>query len=235
MCTLTYLPFDGGFTFTHNRDERSDRPASENIQHTSINDQIVYFPQDLEGSGSWIAYSPKGRAVCLLNGGSEPHQRQPSYRHSRGLVVLDNFKFPDQESFYKEYNLQDIEPFTLIVKDQHGLWKIVHNESDTLLHQLDENTTGIWSSTTLYTSEVRDKRERWFHSWLEQKPNLSPENIRHFHQSAGEGDSENDLIMSRWGILETVSITQIHAEPASASLLYQDLVRKSSDQVQLEL
>lgn len=133
-----------------------------------------------------------------------------------------------------EYNLDDIEPFTLIIKDQNGLWKIVHDEDSTSIDQLDDTNTGIWSSTTLYTREIREKRKTWFRSWLDQKPHLSPENIRKFHRSAGDGDSENDLIMSRWGILETVSITQIHVHPPKASLIYQDLVRKSSDQLQLE-
>lgn len=235
MCTLTYLPSGKGFTFTHNRDERSDRPTSEKIQSTVIEGQTVYFPKDLEGSGSWIGFSSSGRAVCLLNGGSRAHQRKASYRHSRGLVVLDNFRYPDQETFHREYNLDDIEPFTLIIKDHKGLWKIVHDEDSTSIKQLNDSINGIWSSTTLYTREVREKRQEWFGSWLEQKPELSPENIRRFHQSAGEGDSENDLIMSRWGILETVSITQIHLDSGRASMIYQDLMRNSSDQLRLKL
>ena len=235
MCTLTYLPSAKGYTFTHNRDERNDRATSEDFQVISLNQQKIYFPQDLEARGSWIAYSSAGRAVCLLNGGSKAHTRKSQYRHSRGLVVLDNFKFSDQHSFYADYNLDDIEPFTLIVKDHDGLWKIVHNETDTAIEKLDEAQTGIWSSTTLYTREVREKRRNWFNNWLEQKPELNPESIRRFHQSAGEGDSENDLVMSRWGILQTLSITQIHVQPPSVSLLYSDLIRQSSDEVKIRL
>jgi len=235
MCTLTYLPSACGFTFTHNRDERTDRPTAEKIQSESLADQTIFFPKDLEGSGSWIAYSSSGRAVCLLNGGSAAHQRKDCYRHSRGLVVLDNFRYPDQDSFYREYNLDNIEPFTMIIKDHQGLWKMVHDEDHTRINRLDDSITGIWSSTTLYTREVREKRKRWFQSWLDQKPHLNPENIRDFHQNAGEGDRENDLVMSRWGILETISITQIHVHQSKAHMIYLDLVRKSSEHLQLEL
>ena len=229
MCTLTYLPTGQGFTFTHNRDERVDRPSSKDFKVMRQGEYDVYFPQDLEARGSWIAFSTEGRAVCLLNGGSRPHQRKASYRHSRGLVVLDNFKFRAQEDFYRNYNLEDIEPFTLIVKDREGLWKLTHDEGQTDLIQLNEAETGIWSSTTLYTREVRDKRRKWFYSWLEDKPELSPGNIRRFHKSAGDGDEENDLIMSRWGLLKTVSITQIHTTENRVSLHYEDFMQNSVD------
>lgn len=231
MCTLTYLPTKDGFILTHNRDERQDRLASEKIKLLKHDDHKVFFPQDLEANGSWIAFSEKGRAVALLNGGSEPHQRKESYRHSRGLVVLDNFKYPDQDSFYRDYNLQNIEPFTLIVRDKPGLWQIVHDENRTKLQKLDANKTGIWSSTTLYTKEVRQKRSDWFYHWLNKQNKPSADEVRYFHKSAGDGDRENDLIMSRWGILKTVSITQIQAGAQGGKISYEDLVKDSRDEI----
>lgn len=235
MCTLTYLPEAEGYTFTHNRDERADRPTTRDIQMLKLDDQEVYFPQDLEAYGSWIAYSSSGRAVCLLNGGSKPHQRKERYRHSRGLVVLDNFRYTDQPLFYKEYDLRDIEPFTLIIRDNTGLWKITHDTDDTSIEELDAGITGIWSSTTLYTRDVREKREHWFEDWLKTQNSPDPAHIRAFHQSAGDGDSENDLIMSRWGILQTLSITQVHVHNGTAIMRYDDLMRNTTDQVQLQL
>ncbi len=231
MCTLTYLPINDGFIFTHNRDERTDRPSTEKLQKLKVGTQVVYYPKDLEGSGSWIAYSTAGRAVALLNGGSEQYRRKSEYRHSRGLVVLDNFKYDDQANFYQNYNLKDIEPFTMIIRDQSGLWKIVHNENRTDLVELDGNTTGIWSSTSLYTKEIRSKRSEWFYDWLKQEDKPNSEKIRNFHKSAGDGDKENDLIMSRWGILKTTSISQISVEAKQTLFLYEDLVRDSIDEL----
>ena len=235
MCTLTYLPSESGFTFTHNRDERMDRPTSKDFRKILVQNTQVYFPKDLEAHGSWIGFSNRGRAVCLLNGGTEAHQRKESYRHSRGLVVLDNFKFENQEAFYHKYDLSEIEPFTLIIKDHDGLWKMVHDHSETKLEQLDSQKAGIWSSTMLYTKEVRDKRQNWFGRWLEQNNSFDPENIREFHSSAGEGDSENDLIMSRWGFLKTLSITQIHQKHSEVELRYQDLSHNTVDHVNFSI
>lgn len=229
MCTLTYLPLDGGFTFTHNRDERQDRPTSEQFQVLERAGAKIYFPKDLEANGTWIAYSDSGRAIALLNGGKEIHKRKDSYRHSRGLVVLDNFNYTDQKDFYQNYNFEDIEPFTLIIRDDAGLWKITHSEDGTTIDQLDEATTGIWSSATLYSKEVRNRRKEWFHSWFKSEKNPNPESARQFHNNAGDGDGENDLIMSRLGILKTVSITQIHVEDNIALLSYEDLVKNSRD------
>lgn len=230
MCTLTYLPTSKGYIFTHNRDERMDRPTSSEFQIRKVNGQNVYFPQDLEAHGSWIAFSDKGVSACLLNGGSTAHIRKAKYRKSRGLVVLESFEYQSILDFHNGYNFENIEPFTLLIHDGNELHKIVHNETATLLERQNLQTENIWSSTTLYTPEVREKRQKWFNHWLDEKPVINPDNIRAFHGNAGDGDTENDLVMSRWGILKTLSLTQISIEEGRCQLLYQDFVQQSKDQ-----
>ncbi|HBF20331.1 MAG TPA: hypothetical protein DDW81_09535, partial [Cryomorphaceae bacterium] len=156
------------------------------------------------------------------------------YRKSRGLVVLDSFNFRDPIDFQQEYDFRNIEPFTLIIKHKSGLFKVIHNEEETLLEKQDPHQPHIWSSTTLYTEEVRHKREVWFANWLKKKPELSPENITRFHLSAGDGDHENDLVMSRWGILKTVSLTQISGFTENTEMTYLNFVSDSRDQVQIK-
>ena len=146
---------------------------------------------------------------------------------------MESFDFENPERFYKEYDFDDIEPFTLIIWHPTGLFKLIHNEQNTLLHELDMHQTHIWSSTTLYTKEVRTKREKWFENWLSHKPRLSPENMTRFHLSAGDGDQENDLVMSRWGILKTVSLTQISHISNSTHILYHDFVHATEDKMHL--
>lgn len=235
MCTLTYIPTKEGYIFTHNRDERSTRPTSKVFKTKKLGDRTIFYPEDLEAHGSWIAFSNDNTAACLLNGGAKTYTRKLPYRKSRGLVVLESFDFKNPNEFYKEYNFENIEPFTLLIRSGDGLFQITHDEDETSLKQHDPQQTNIWSSTTLYTKEVRQKREKWFEEWLAQKPELNPVNIQTFHNSAGEGDSENDLIMSRWGILQTLSITQIATTKSSALLTYRDFIQQSLDQQKLEL
>ncbi len=208
-----------------------DRPTSKEFQRKSLGTQVLYYPEDLEAHGSWIAFSDKGIAACLLNGGAKSYIRKVPYRKSRGLVVLESFDYKTVDEFYSSYNFKDIEPFTLLIKSRDEFCKITHDEDETRLAQLNPDTTHIWSSTTLYTKEVREKRRKWFEAWLSKNPELNPDNIRAFHYSAGDGDSENDLVMSRWGILKTLSITQISVRENEADLVYQDFVQSSEEKI----
>ncbi len=235
MCTLSYIPTEEGFIFTHNRDERNDRPTSDKFRIRDYGDASIYYPEDLEAHGSWIAFSDQGCTACLLNGGEKPYERRSSYRHSRGLVVLGFFDYPNAESFFRGYNFEDLEPFTLIIKDGQGLFKVVHDEDKTRLEELNPQQKGIWSSTSLYTHEARQKRELWFEKWLSTTREISAKAIKDFHSTAGDGDQENDLVMSRWGLLQTLSITQIEVAGKQASLYYRDLLRQTQDHRQLLL
>ncbi len=114
MCTATYLPFrPQGYVLTHSRDEQAARPAALPPQLVTINDQVVAFPRDPQGQGTWIATNAQ-TTVCLLNGAFAPHQRKERYKHSRGMVPLHFFEYPSIEEFYTTYDFQDIEPFTLL-------------------------------------------------------------------------------------------------------------------------
>lgn len=233
MCTLTYIPSPSGYTFTHNRDERQDRPTTQEIQQKKLDNQILYYPKDLEANGTWIAQSNKGISACLLNGGSETYTRKSTYRKSRGLVVLESFEFESPTLFYNQYDFQDIEPFTLLIRNIEGLYCVIHDEQKTSINHLNINETHIWSSTTLYPKEVRDKREVWFANWLAGNPKFSPKNIRNFHLTAGEGSKENDLVMSRWGIVKTLSLTQISVDHKNIKVRYNDLIADHLDKVQI--
>jgi uncharacterized protein with NRDE domain len=212
-----------------------NRPTSKEFRQKKVGEKTLYFPEDLEAHGSWIGFYENGTAACLLNGGTKSYKRKAPYRKSRGLVVLESFEYKSVTQFYDRYNFDDIEPFTLIIRSSSGLYKITHDVDETKLDELNSKETNIWSSTTLYTEEVRNKRQKWFESWLAQKPEFTPDNIRAFHNSAGDGDSENDLIMSRWGMLKTLSITQISVGQSKARLIYQDFMQTSGDIINVDI
>ena len=234
MCTLSYIPVDEGYIFTHNRDERMDRLSSKNIVQKQSGKRTIYFPQDLEANGTWMAYSPKFRSACILNGGQKKYSRKTSYRKSRGLMVLESFEAETVEDFYLNYNFTDIEPFTLILKGENEFCALIHDEDSTHLKHFNPSEKLIWSSTTLYSSEVRQKRELWFENWISGDPGFTPENISKFHRSAGEGKEESDLIMSRWGILKTVSITQIIETQDSKKINYWDFIGNAQDSIEFK-
>ena len=229
MCTLTYIPSSKGFTFTHNRDELSSRPTSDTI----IVENEIYFPKDLRAGGTWFATVPGKGVACILNGGLKPYKRKVQYRQSRGMIPLHYFDFENSQAFLGNYDFNEIEPFTLITASQNELIAIIHDEEATYQQVLPHNQPHIWASTTLYTEEVRNKRKRWFTEWLSKNPCPSPSEILNFHRNAGDGDSENDMIMSRWGLLSTSSITQAQFGENSLQMDFFNLISDKSDHLTL--
>ena len=66
MCTLTFIPNDGGYLVGMNRDEKLTRgPANPPAINKSGVRQALY-PKDVEG-GTWIAANDSGITFALLN------------------------------------------------------------------------------------------------------------------------------------------------------------------------
>lgn len=224
MCTVTYLPLYGkGFILTSSRDEKAIRPPAQCPQLRILSGQDVYFPQDPQGKGTWMATS-RQTTLCLLNGAFIPHTPQPPYKHSRGLVILHFFEFESLDAFLDQYDFQGIEPFTLIIVEENRLVELRWTGKKLITHEKDSHKPAIWSSVTLYSSEVIAKRTHWFRDWLRGRVTSSVEDIRRFHQTAGDGDGENDLRMNRGNQLYTVSLTSIRKDPQQVEIFYEDLL-----------
>ena len=88
---------------------------------------------------------------------------------------------------------------------------------------MDQNIPHIWSSVTLYDDETIQKRKKWFDEWIAKNQNPTGDDILHFHQLTGDGDSHNDLMMNRNGKVYTVSITSIEISSAGLRMNYLDL------------
>jgi hypothetical protein len=223
MCTVTYIPQAlGGFIVTHNRDEKTTRPTAAEPATTLIGRHQVSFPQDPQGQGTWIAASDE-RVVCLLNGAYAPFEPEDSYRHSRGLVVLDVFKYRSEAAFATQYNFSGLAPFTLIIAGPGSLHEI--RWTGARLHQtpLRASLPAIWSSATLYTPAMQRAREGWLAQWLQYKPLATPADLMHFHEEAGDGDLDTNLVMQRGELYRTVSITQVVYSDAKAVMHYQNI------------
>ena len=212
MCTLSYIPIsDKDFIFTTNRDEDPRRFAlsPQKYIHNGVE---LYYPKDSKANGSWIISNCIDTTLCLLNGAFERHQRRIDYRQSRGLMLLDFFHYSSLKNFIDKYQFNGIEAFTLVViESKFGthLTELVWDEQKLHVKELISNKAHFWSSTTLYTKEMKLEREKWFWDWLNKATDLDQNSILKFHKSGGTGNMEYGLFMNRRNLVRTVSITQI--------------------------
>lgn len=225
MCTVTLTSFNKqkSFVLTSNRDEAPNREALGPEIYFEEGVKMM-FPKDVSAGGTWLGISEKKRLICLLNGGFKNHVRKPPYRMSRGVVVK---KFLAEENFseaLKDFDFVGIEPFTMIVADwgsKISFSEVVWDGDQLHLKNLSPEKPHIWSSSPLYSSEAKALREEWFLR-LQQENELLPENLLHFHSSAGKGDKDIGVIMDR-GFVKTRSISQITVSEEKAEFYYKDL------------
>ncbi|HEY6975220.1 MAG TPA: NRDE family protein [Chitinophagaceae bacterium] len=223
MCTVTYIPAGEKKFITSNRDEKTFRKKAlppQSYLHDGI--RLIY-PKDSEAGGSWIALNENGNVAVLLNGGFEKHISEPPYKKSRGLVFLDIIKHTSPAKYFLNVDLLKIEPFTVIIFEQHKLFECRWTGVEKICKELDQLKPHIWSSVTLYNEDIRRQREQWFEQWLNKHPYPDEKDILQFHQFAGDGNKSTDLVMKRGELYHTVSITSIELESKSRRICYCDL------------
>ncbi len=233
MCTVTFIPAKDRIFFTSNRDEKNWRSAAIPPASYEFGSGKILFPKDGNAGGTWIAAHENGNVIVFLNGGFVAHTPEPPYRKSRGLILLDLADHPTPYNCFVAINLNNIEPFTAIIYDNKHLFECRWDGK--LKHMAELETSGkhIWSSCTLYTDDVIQKRRHWFERWLGEHPEPSQEQILHFHQFTGDGDSHNDLMMNRDGKVFTVSVTSVELSAKGISMDYIDIGNQESFTEQL--
>lgn len=234
MCTVTFIPGKEYITITSNRDEKIARKkAIAPIIFQTVEYKII-FPQDTDAGGSWIGLKENGDAAVLLNGGFLPHIPNTQYAKSRGLIFLDILAAKTPLLNMLKLDLENIEPFTLILLENNCLYEFRWDGTEKYCRQLSMNRPCIWSSVTLYTTPVIQKREEWFQSFMNRHPDPAQQDILHFHRFTGDGDAGNDLLMRRNGIYATVSITSILLTAERGSMKYLDLADNSIREKKME-
>ena len=202
MCTVTYFPLKNKIILTSNRDEKPDRSAQEIHQEKG-----VFYPKDATKNGTWFAVSESGNVIILLNGAFENHQRKIEYRKSRGLIVLDLIKKEDVFNALQLIDLENIEPFTLVIFQKKQLAEFRWNGTEKHFKMLDHNRFYIWSSATLYDKTAREKRIQIFQEFL-QNEKISEESIWDLHHQK-TNDLENGITIKRQNTIQTISTTQL--------------------------
>ena len=202
------------------------RPNALEPKNYLINNKKITFPKDNKAGGTWYAVDEFSNVLVLLNGSEEKHVLKDNYRKSRGLIVLDLISSNSPFQEWKTIDLENIEPFTIVLFENQKLYQLRWNEMEKNTKELDANESYIWSSSTLYSKEIREQREQWFHTFLDTKPMINEEELFHFHRYTEVENTEHGLIINRNNSLKTLSITQSIIEKNKVIINYSDLVAK---------
>ena len=225
MCTVSFINSTEGVIITSNRDEKVIRPSAFAPRNYCQNGKNIMYPKDPKAGGTWFVIDEKGTVLVLLNGGKMKHVPGFFYRKSRGLIALDIISNESPKDFWNQINLEDIEPFTLILYQDGELYELIWDGFLKSKTELDHRQNYIWSSVTLYPKEIRQKRSNWFFDFLKDKKEISASEMLNFHRNTEQGDSENGLVINRENVLKTLSITQAIIEKNKCVLRYYDLVK----------
>lgn len=238
MCTVTYLPQPNhNFILTSSRDVSIHRVPAIFPKKNSTANGSIFFPKDGQAGGTWIGTNEIGRTVVLLNGGFQNHVPLGNYTRSRGAIVRELLEAKNAWSYLQNIVLTNIEPFTLLIIDWISgfeLWEFVWDSERKYFRKLDSNQPLIYSSSTLYDDVMVRKRKQWFVDWLHQYPQYEQSDILNFHETAGEGNSNESIFLKREDI-QTVSITSIKKQDNFATMFYHDTILDSFDYTFIEL
>ncbi len=220
MCTVIFLPDPVQPVLLSNRDEDPKRPRATTpqlIQHKGVG---LLCPLDPMGGGSWVGVNEYGNTAVLLNGAFERHKRNPDgYRKSRGTIVLDILSTTDPHSLWTLYVLDNIEPFTLVLYTGNALLELIWDGQSKFLKQFPNNNPAIWSSTTLYGLEARERKASLFYGLYAQSirsPHALLEQFRRVN------DPEDGFFIDRMDAVRTLSTTIVTRHANVAEMEYQD-------------
>lgn len=215
MCTVSYLPVEQGYILTSNRDEDPHRQTAPPDTYLLSGGKKITFPRDMEKGGTWIAMDDLGQVACLLNGAFVRHIRKDQYRMSRGQLILNAFAASGFEIFISEINLEDIEPFTMILVKPDGLYKMVWDGREKYEWKLDHHKPQLWSSATLYSAAEHSIKEQFLEDSLQRLKVIDRESILDIHG----WNTTSPFILDKKEV-KTVSITQVFFDGNQSRMIY---------------
>jgi hypothetical protein len=201
-------------------------------QKTSHKDCVLYFPQDPQAGGSWFVVKADGSVFVLLNGADKKHTSSPPYLSSRGIILLEMAIASNINFAWNGIDLTNIEPFTIIAFNNTELLQLRWNGENKQLNELDATKSQIWSSSTLYTPEIIEERERWFSDFINvRNETLDAKDLIDFHKTTRNEDSENGLIINRKGNMLTKNVTQYVLKDQQFILSHYDLIAHTTSEI----
>jgi uncharacterized protein with NRDE domain len=225
MCTVSFVRVNDSVIITSNRDENRQRENAAAPAFHILPGKKIIFPKDARAGGTWFAASDNGIITVLLNGAFKKHITQPPYRKSRGLILLEIIEAAKPLSFFNVLNLDNIEPFTIVLYQPGQLHELRWDGTEKFVKQLDIAGNYIWSSSTLYTDEIIEQRQNLFQQFIRTPTGVTAAGIHHFHNS-NNGDVENGFIINRETGMKTFSITQAVVKNTVVNFMHNDLLQQ---------
>lgn len=225
MCTVSFVYANDSFLLTSNRDEKITRPSAIEPKVYQTTTKKIIYPKDAKAGGTWFVVDEFGNAIILLNGGKTKHIAKEKYRLSRGVIVLELMTSNAIVSTWKTIDLTDIEPFTLLVLEDKKPYQLQWSGEEKSTDKLEINQTYIWSSSTLYTTEIQQQRAEWFRVYMSENQEVSAEKMKFFHKNTEPKDAKNGLIINRDNIYKTLSVTQAVITSNSVFVNHSDLIQ----------
>jgi uncharacterized protein with NRDE domain len=234
MCTVSFIPVKDTVIITSNRDENIQRENAAAPDFHLLQNKKIIFPKDAKAGGTWFAAGDNGAVAVLLNGAFEKHVANPPYGKSRGMILLEIIEADQPISFFAALDLEQIEPFTVILYQPGSLHEL--RWDGTGKHEKVLNDTGnyIWSSSTLYTREVIEQRKDLFEQFIKKEKNITASLIHNFH-AYDHGDDENGFVINRRTGMKTFSITQAVVKQDSIRFLHTDLLQQKKFEETMEI
>ncbi|WPR72663.1 NRDE family protein [Flavobacterium sp. NG2] len=235
MCTVSFVKTNDKVIITSNRDESVIRLNAIHPMEYIVNNKKVIYPKDPKAGGTWYAIDENGTVLVLLNGAEEKHEYKPPYRKSRGLIVLDVIGNLSPKQYWDTIELDNIEPFTIVLYQEGQLYQLRWDGTFKYTNLLDVNKKHIWASSTLYPKEIRDKRAKLFHAFLDNKEDVSEIEMYHFHRYTEADNPENGLVINRNDFLKTLSITQSVLQQNEVKVKHYDLINETEFKMSFQI
>lgn len=231
MCTLTFIKTAEAEIITANRDESPKRRAKGLSEHRSSRDELFYIAKEPFHGGTNLAIGVEYTSV-LLNGAFDSHKRRAPYPKSRGILMLESL---GQESLadLPSPEKNRVEPFTLVrVGPEIEMLRWDHER----LHFSNRSKSDdfILASPQLYSKRARENRLTWFEDFTSSF-NGNPDSVFDFHLHGGNGDTENDMVMNRSGLVRTVSVSQVVRSGKEMQIRHLDLIGGREEKKTLSL
>lgn len=224
MCTVSFVCTNDTIIITSNRDEKIVRPSAIPPKNYVLNGKNIIYPKDPKAGGTWYVVDEKGTVLVLLNGAVEKHQVKLPYRKSRGLIVLEMISSSSPKEFWDEIDLDNIEPFTLVLFQDKQLFQLRWDGIEKSALNLDIHKNHVWSSSTLYSKEIREQRAKWFYTFLDNNLKITEDKMLHFHRYTENENKEHGLVINRDNVMKTLSITQSVIEKNKVMIHHLDLI-----------
>lgn len=226
MCTLTYVPLKSGRVITSSRDESPLRNASLLSPYISKTQEEYFIAEEPLRGGTNTAIGKDSRNTILLNGAFKPHDMTKTYGMSRGIVLLKSLDFQNAFVYADDFLFEKIQPFTLVDFQDTAIREIRWDGEKLYRATYPVDEPHIWASAQMYLDKAQQDRKDWFKQLLKLE-NLDADKILDFHFNGGNGDLENDMVMNRMNLVQTVSITQVSELGNKKDILHCDLVGDS--------